>query len=115
MLAYGKESFDCSIRQKIDLKPSICAGKSLRLACRNLAITPNKTSGMTSEEVKRICHDYTITGLEAMAEVANPDHPFRFIYTSGAFVERDQEKSLWLMSEHRKMRVSRSIDLATRD
>ena len=46
-------------------------------------------------------------GLKAMAEVANPDHPFRFVYTSGALTERNQDRSLWLMSEHRKMRVRR--------
>ena len=59
---------------------------------------------MPAEEVKKICHDYTMIGLKAMAEVANPDRPFRFIYTSGAMTERDQSKTLWLMSEHRKMR-----------
>lgn len=32
---------------------------------------------------------------------------FRFVYTSGAFVERDQNKALWLLSEKRKARVSR--------
>lgn len=59
---------------------------------------------MPAEEVKRICHDYTMIGLKAMAEVANTNTTFRFIYTSGAMTERDQSKSLWFMSEHRKMR-----------
>lgn len=72
---------------------------------RNIAITPDKTSGMSEAEIKKICHDYTMLGLQAMSEVANTSHPFRFVYTSGAMTERDRSKSLWLMSEHRKMRV----------
>jgi hypothetical protein len=82
-------------------------------AGRNVAITPNKTTGMSETEVKKICHDYTLLGLQAMAEVANPGHPFRFIYTSGAMTERDQDKTLWLMSEHRKMRVCLTPDPAS--
>ena len=62
---------------------------------------------MSAEEVKKVCHDYTVNGLSSMAAVANPDHPFRFIYTSGVMSERDQDnKGLWLIPEYRKMRVS---------
>jgi hypothetical protein len=39
-----------------------------------------------------------------MAQVAN--QPFRFVYTSGVTVERDQSKTLSFLSDYRLMRVS---------
>ncbi len=84
-----------------------CENAADSLFDRNLAITPSKARGMSTEELKKVCHDYTINGLDCMAAVANLDHPFRFIYTSGAMTERDQDRQgLWLIPEYRKMRVS---------
>lgn len=44
-----------------------------------------------------------MNGLTNMA--AHVSKPFRFIYTSGFIVERDQEKTLLFLSEDRLMRV----------
>jgi uncharacterized protein YbjT (DUF2867 family) len=55
-------------------------------------------------------------GVEAQADTGDaaagsnaegkPKPPFRFVYISGAAVERDQSKSLWYMGNYRRMRVS---------
>lgn len=58
---------------------------------------------MDFTEVTSICYDYTINGLATMAPLANK--PFRFVYTSGVTIERDQEKSLPFLSDYRLMRV----------
>lgn len=82
---------------------------------RNLAITPKKYKEMTPEEAKKICHDYTLVGLQSMLSVANPDRPFRFIYTSGAMTERDQDrKDLWIIGDYRRMRVRSSNRLLSK-
>jgi len=73
---------------------------------RTLAVTPRKSKEMDPTEVETICFDYTVNGLRTMAALANK--PFRFVYTSGALVERDQSKSLWFLANYRLMRVSRS-------
>jgi hypothetical protein len=71
---------------------------------RALAVTPSKSHGMDFADVTKICSEYTITGLHNMTAVAND--PFRFVYTSGVTVERDQSKSLPFLAEYRLMRVS---------
>jgi hypothetical protein len=53
--------------------------------------------------VTEVCSDYTINGLTSIATVANK--PFRFIYTSGVLIERDQTKLLTGLPEYRLMRV----------
>ena len=58
---------------------------------------------MDFADVTTICSDYTINGLVNMAALANK--PFRFIYTSGVMIERDQDKSLPFLSDYRHMRV----------
>ena len=58
---------------------------------------------MDFADVTTICSDYTINGLVNMTALANK--PFRFIYTSGVMIERDQEKSLPFLSSYRLMRV----------
>lgn len=60
---------------------------------------------MDFEEVTKICYDYTVNGIKNIASVANK--PFRFIYTSGVTVERDQTKTLPFLHDYRLMRVSR--------
>lgn len=61
---------------------------------------------MTAEELKKINHDYPFIGLKSMLAVASADHAFRFIYTSAALSERDQDRALWVMQDERKLRVS---------
>lgn len=73
---------------------------------RTLAVTPRKSKEMDPTEVEKICFDYTVNGLRTIAALANK--PFRFVYTSGLLVERDQSKSLWFLAKYRRMRVGRS-------
>lgn len=79
---------------------------------RNLAITPSVAPQMDFAEVTKICYDYTMNGLENMAAVANS--PFRFVYTSGLLVERNQTKPLDIWTDYRRMRV-RSLSFALID
>ena len=71
----------------------------------NVAITPTKSRDMDFGVVTKVCHDYTINGVKNMVEVANK--PFRFIYTSGIAIERDQSRDIdgQPLAEYRKMRV----------
>ncbi|RXG48647.1 hypothetical protein VDGE_08954 [Verticillium dahliae] len=69
-----------------------------------VAVTPAKTKGMTPEDVRKACHDYTLAGLQAIWS-SEPPRPFRFLYMSGAVAERNQSKQLpWVMAEYRLMR-----------
>lgn len=61
---------------------------------------------MNFDEVTKICYDYTVNGLNNITAVANK--PFRFVYTSGVAVERDQTKTLLFRQDYRLMRVSLS-------
>ena len=70
---------------------------------RVLAVTPSQSKDMDFADVTTICSDYTISGLTNMA--AHASKPFRFVYTSGVTVERDQQKLLPFLSEYRLMRV----------
>ena len=70
---------------------------------RALAVTPSQSKDMDFSDVTTNCYDYTVNGLTNMA--AHASKPFRFIYTSGVTVERDQSKTLPFLSEYRLMRV----------
>lgn len=67
-----------------------------------LAVTPTKSKDNDFDEVTKVCYDYTINGLETLFSVANK--PFRFVYTSGVTVERDQTKVLPFLHDYRLMR-----------
>ncbi|KAI1493069.1 putative nucleoside-diphosphate-sugar epimerase [Biscogniauxia mediterranea] len=56
-----------------------------------VAITPTKSKMYGFEEVRRVCQTSTLAALRAMREAAAP--PFRFLYVSGAGVERSQGKT----------------------
>ena len=58
---------------------------------------------MDFADVSKICYDYTINGIANMAALANK--PFRFVYTSGVLIERDQNKFLPFLSDYRRLRV----------
>jgi len=58
---------------------------------------------MDFKDVTEICYDYTINGLSNMAALANK--PFRFVYTSGIMIERNQNASLPVFADYRLMRV----------
>jgi hypothetical protein len=78
---------------------------------RLMAITPSKSRQMPWEEVKKICLDYTITGLETISQLPrnSAGSPFRFIYTSGSNAERDQNKKPWILGDYSLMRVSLNL------
>lgn len=56
-------------------------------------------------DVKRICQDCTMAGLEAMYE-AGLSKPFRFVYLSGEGTPRDQTKKPLILGQYLLMRVS---------
>lgn len=61
-----------------------------------------------TKEARRISIDYNIAAGEAFAEVGRENGVrFKMVYVSGELVERDQSKSLWLIPESRRIRVSR--------
>lgn len=59
---------------------------------------------MPFEDVRKICFDYTVHGIETMTPLAAK--PFRFAYISGVNGERDQTKNPWIMGDYAKLRVS---------
>jgi hypothetical protein len=71
---------------------------------RTVGITLLKSITYDSGELKRICHDSTIAGLEVMYE-ADTVKPFRFLYMSGYGSERDQTKRSHFQPEYPLIRV----------
>ena len=63
---------------------------------------------MDFDQVRRVCHDYALAGLDAIfaAHSDGGSSPFRFIYMSGTAAERDQSKKPSWMPEYCLMRVS---------
>lgn len=65
-------------------------------------------AGATFEQHREYNYDYTTTAvdtfLQNLAQQTSSKDKFRFVYTSGVLVVRDQNKSLWLMNDYRKMR-----------
>ncbi|KAI0843648.1 putative nucleoside-diphosphate-sugar epimerase [Hypoxylon sp. FL0890] len=80
-----------------------------------VAITPTKSKMYGFEEVKRICQTSTLAGLKAMHE-SGLSKPFRFLYMSGASVERDPAKTPRFQPEYTRMRgetETKVLSLAT--
>ncbi|KAH0499066.1 hypothetical protein TgHK011_006283 [Trichoderma gracile] len=82
-----------------------------------MAVTPNKSASMPWEEVRKVCLDYTIHGLEELSKAPRNDtsKPLRFVYVSGANAERDPAKKPWLLGEYSLMRgevEARGLDFA---
>ncbi|MCJ1473565.1 hypothetical protein MMC13_002216 [Lambiella insularis] len=74
-----------------------------------VAITPTKSRGLDFDEVRRVCHDFTLAGLKAMFKAhsegeSRGDSPFRFLYMSGVAAERDQSKTPGWMPQYSLMR-----------
>ncbi|OCT47174.1 hypothetical protein CLCR_02569 [Cladophialophora carrionii] len=70
---------------------------------RTLAVTPDKLKSLPWDEVVKVCHDYTMTGLQAIVEArgsAAKSTPLRFLYMSGDSAERDQTKTPRLMAQY---------------
>ena len=73
---------------------------------RLMAVTPSKVKSMPLEEVRKICYDYTVTGLETVSSLKRDSQkPFRFVYVSGAKAERDQTQKPWILGDYTILRV----------
>ena len=68
-------------------------------------MTPGKARAMNPADVKRICHDFAMAGLNAIWE-AGPAKPFRFLYMSGSNAVRDPAKRPRILGDYCVMRVS---------
>ena len=69
-------------------------------------MTPSKIKAMALEDVRKICYDYTVTGLETLSSLKRGGQkPLRFVYVSGAKAERDQSKKPWILGDYTIMRV----------
>lgn len=79
---------------------------------RNMAYT-DRTLGkavMTDMNLAREIHvDYPLAAAKAFDTAFGAKMPagkkFRFIFCSGVLAERDQNKSLWMAGEYRRIRV----------
>ncbi|KAM5349901.1 hypothetical protein ACJ41O_006406 [Fusarium nematophilum] len=71
-----------------------------------LAITPTKSKAMPWEEVRKVCLEYTKTGLDTIAKLPREGvaQPLRFIYISGANAERDATRKPWVLGDYCLMR-----------
>lgn len=63
----------------------------------------------TAEDGQRINQAFPLAAAKALFPNINKN--FRFIYISGALVEKDQSKKLWLVPEARKMRGRTELEL----
>ncbi|KAM0249549.1 hypothetical protein ACHAQJ_008977 [Trichoderma viride] len=82
-----------------------------------MAVTPRMSGTMPWEEVRKVCLDYTIAGLETLSKLprSNTAKPLQFLYISGANTERDQTKKPWVMGDYCLMRgevETRVLDFA---
>lgn len=61
------------------------------------------------DEARRVSIDYTMAAARFFTEnaAAREDRGarFRFVYLSGMAAQRDQTKSLWFLSDYRRIRV----------
>lgn len=55
---------------------------------------------------RKVGHDYTLAAAQAFSQLgAGNATPFRFVFASGVLAVRDQEKSVWILGETRKIKV----------
>ncbi|KFY31549.1 hypothetical protein V493_01006 [Pseudogymnoascus sp. VKM F-4281 (FW-2241)] len=82
-----------------------------------IAVLPSKAKTMPWDEVRKICVDYTVKGIETITQLHHdsPNRPVRFIYTSGAYAQRDQTQKPWILGDYMLLRgeaESRVLDFA---
>ncbi|KAG5806827.1 hypothetical protein H9Q74_009297 [Fusarium xylarioides] len=68
-----------------------------------VGVTPSHAFRMDPEEVRKVCQDYTMLGLEAMRS-SGLARPFRVAYLSAVAVSRDINKTMWLAPKFRRIR-----------
>lgn len=83
------------------------AAAPLLMYNRLIAVTPSKVKTMAWEDARKICLNYTVKGIETMAQLPrnSASKPLRFIYTSGAKAQRDQNQKPWILGDYTLMRV----------
>ncbi|KAH7009916.1 hypothetical protein EDB80DRAFT_714075 [Ilyonectria destructans] len=71
-----------------------------------IAITPSRSKTRPWDEVRKVCLDYTVTGIETLSQLSGDRStgPMRFIYTSGDRAERDPNKKPLILGEYSLMR-----------
>ncbi|OBT94457.1 hypothetical protein VE01_07236 [Pseudogymnoascus verrucosus] len=71
-----------------------------------IAVTFSNVKTMPFEDVRKICLDYTLKGMETMAQLPrdSASNPLRFIYTSGHGAQRDQSQKPWIQGDYTLMR-----------
>ncbi|MCJ1437930.1 hypothetical protein MMC27_007317 [Xylographa pallens] len=73
-----------------------------------VAITPTKSRFVEFDEVRRVCQEHTLAGLQALLEAHsegdNIPKPFRFMYMSGTAAGRDKDKPPSFMPQYSLMR-----------
>ncbi|PNP76183.1 hypothetical protein FNYG_10472 [Fusarium nygamai] len=70
-----------------------------------VGVTPSHAFRMDPEEVRKVCQDYTMLGLEAMRS-SGLAQPFRVAYLSAVAVPRDINKTMWFAPKFRRIRSS---------
>ncbi|RKK14221.1 hypothetical protein BFJ63_vAg11928 [Fusarium oxysporum f. sp. narcissi] len=68
-----------------------------------VGVTPFHAFRMDPEEVRKVCQDYTMVGLEAMRS-SGLARPFRVAYLSAVAVSRDVNQNMWFAPEFRRIR-----------
>lgn len=56
------------------------------------------------DTARKVSIDYTNAAVKALDQISE-GKKIRFVYLSGAIVERDQTKPLWFLQEPRRIRV----------
>ncbi|KAF5231751.1 hypothetical protein FANTH_13273 [Fusarium anthophilum] len=68
-----------------------------------VGVTPRHAFRMDPEEVRKVCQDYTMAGLEAMRS-SGLSRPFRVAYLSAVAVPRDVNQNMWFSPKFRRIR-----------
>ncbi|CBF78288.1 putative nucleoside-diphosphate-sugar epimerase [Aspergillus nidulans FGSC A4] len=71
-----------------------------------IGLTPSKARRADDELKRRVSLDYLSAAATAFTKDLQPNsaRKFRFIFVSGAVVERDQKKALWYWGDFRRLR-----------
>ncbi|KAG8532663.1 uncharacterized protein KY384_002540 [Bacidia gigantensis] len=98
----------------IALSPSILSECADADAC--IWAVGTKPFGATLEDARRFDVEGTMSVAKKLADVANEggnrEGKFRFVYTSGILVIKDQESSVWVLGKFRKLRGEVEIGLS---
>lgn len=74
-----------------------------------MGITPGRASTYDFAEVRRVCQDCTMAGLEALREAnSGASNPVKFVYLSGHGVSQDFATKPLILGEYLTMRVSQT-------